>query len=67
MGTEGELEVSGLELFKLKALRSASDALRKDMLMRAEMNRWQNDGELVVEAGNGVWSRFCKALEATKP
>lgn len=43
-------------------MREAAIALRDDMLMRAERNRWQNDGELVVEAGTGVWLRFNQAL-----
>lgn len=44
-------------------LLEASIALRDDMLRRAEMNKWQNDGELVVEAGAGAWSRFCRAID----
>lgn len=47
-------------------LREAATALRDDMLMRAEMNKHRNGGELVVEAGNGVWSRFNDALQETK-
>lgn len=44
-------------------LLSAAIALRDDMLMRAEMNKWQNNGEIVVEAGNGVWFRFNSAIK----
>lgn len=43
-------------------LREVATALRDDMLRRAKMNAWQRDGDIVVEAGAGVWSRFCAAL-----
>lgn len=43
--------------------RAAGVALRDDLLMRAEMHRRSNDGDLVVEASNGVWQRFCQALK----
>ena len=46
------------------SLLAAAIALRDDMLMRAKMNARQNDGEIVVEAGIGVWYRFNKAIEA---
>lgn len=46
----------------LEAIKDAAIALRDDMLMRAERDKWQNDGELVVEAGAGVWSRLNIAL-----
>jgi hypothetical protein len=43
-------------------IKEAMTALRDDMLRRAEANRWQNDGELVVECGTGVWIKFNQAL-----
>lgn len=43
-------------------LAGAATALRDDMLMRAEMHKHRNNGELVVEAGNGVWHRINEAL-----
>ena len=43
-------------------LAGAATALRDDMLMRAEMRKRRNNGELVVEAGNGVWHRINEAL-----
>lgn len=46
-------------------LREAALALRDDMLMRAKRDAWQNDGEIVVEAGAGVWARFNAALTRT--
>jgi hypothetical protein len=45
-------------------MKEAMTALRDDMLRRAEANRWQNDGELVVECGTGVWIKFNQALAA---
>lgn len=54
------------QLAKLQAdgdkLAGAATALRDDMLMRAEMRKRRNNGELVVEAGNGVWHRINEAL-----
>lgn len=47
-----------------KDLLEAAKQLRDDMLMRAGWKRAENDGDLVVEAGNGVWFRFNKAIEA---
>lgn len=47
-----------------EGLLAAAIALRDDMLMRAKMNAHQNDGEIVVEAGNGVWHRFNRAIDA---
>lgn len=39
-------------------------SIHADLLMRAEMNahRPDRDGEVVVELGNGVWSRLCEAV-----
>lgn len=45
-------------------LEEAAIALRDDMIMRAKMNAYQNDGDIVVEAGAGVWFRFNEALNA---
>lgn len=45
-------------------LREAAIALRDDMLMRAEMNKPFYGGDLVVEAGAGVWARFTTILAA---
>ena len=47
-------------------LAGAATALRDDMLMRAEMHKHRNNGELVVEAGNGVWRRINQALTEWK-
>lgn len=47
-------------------LAGAATALRDDMLMRAEMRKRRNNGELVVEAGNGVWRRINAALTEWK-
>ena len=47
-------------------LAAAATALRDDMLMRAEMHKRRNNGELVVEAGNGVWRRINQALTEWK-
>lgn len=47
-------------------LAGAATALRDDMLMRAEMHKHRNNGELVVEAGNGVWRRINEALTEWK-
>jgi len=47
-------------------LAGAATALRDDMLMRAEMRKRRNNGELVVEAGNGVWHRINAALTEWK-
>lgn len=47
-------------------LAGAATALRDDMLMRAEMHKRRNNGELVVEAGNGVWRRINAALTEWK-
>ena len=47
-------------------LAGAATALRDDMLMRAEMHKHRNNGELVVEAGNGVWHRINAALTEWK-
>lgn len=43
-------------------LAEAAKALRDDMVMRAKMHSWKRDGEIVVEASNGVWMRFNQAL-----
>ena len=43
-------------------LLSAAIALRDDMLMRAERDKHLHDGELVVEAGAGVWARFTRVI-----
>lgn len=47
---------------EIAALREAAIALRDDMLMRAERDAWKRDGDVVVEAGAGVWRRFNEAL-----
>jgi len=47
-------------------LRKAATDLRDDMIMRAEINKRVNGGEVVIEAGNGVWIRFCTALGAKR-
>lgn len=49
---------------KLEAFIQTAVDLRDDMLMRAKMNAHLNDGEIVVEAGNGVWRRFNDAIDA---
>jgi len=58
------------QIAKLQAdgdkLAGAATALRDDMLMRAEMHKHRNNGELVVEAGNGVWRRINEALTEWK-
>lgn len=43
-------------------LVKASAALFCDMVIRARMNAPMNDGEVIVEAGRGVWEDFCAAL-----
>ena len=48
-------------------LRAAATALRDDMLERAKMDAWQNDGDIIVEAGAGVWSRFNAVLDMPSP
>jgi hypothetical protein len=45
-----------------RELVGAAAALFRDMVIRARMNAWMNDGEVIVEAGRGVWERFCDAL-----
>ena len=61
-----ELRAQSVQIAKLQAdgdkLAGAATALRDDMLMRAEMRKRRNNGELVVEAGNGVWHRINEAL-----
>jgi len=52
---------------RIAELEGAAKALKEDMLMRAKMNAWENDGEIVVEAGAGVWSRFCTTLQHKEP
>lgn len=39
-------------------------SIHADLLMRAQINshRPGNDGEIVVELGNGVWSRLCDTM-----
>lgn len=44
-------------------LLSAAIALRDDMLMRARVKHTRTGGDLVVEAGAGVWSRFNRAID----
>lgn len=44
------------------ALIKASQGLKDDLLMRAEIG--QPDAIKVVAAGNGAWFRFCAALTA---
>lgn len=44
-------------------LRKAAIDLRDDMLMRAKMHAHLRGGDVVVEAGNGVWQRFNAAIE----
>lgn len=46
----------------LETLRKAALALRDDLLERAERDAWKHDGDVVVEAGAGVWRRFNEAL-----
>lgn len=46
-------------------LVEAAIALRDDMIMRAKMNRRKNGGEVIVEASNGVWVRFCHTIDAS--
>lgn len=41
-------------------LLKAAKALKSDLLERAE---WADDAVKVVAAGNGVWFRFCQAIE----
>ena len=50
---------------RVARLHGALDAIIKDLQMRGEMNRWQNDGELVVDVGQGVYSRALEALTDT--
>jgi hypothetical protein len=45
-------------------LLQAALALRDDMMRRAKASAHLNDGEIVVEAGNGVWFRFNEAIAA---
>jgi len=47
-----------------EALLTAAIELRDDMLMRAKMKA--RGGDVVVEAGNGVWFRFNRAIDAAK-
>ena len=58
------------ELAKFKALAEtlagAGEALKEDMLLRARMKQARNGGDLVVEAGNGVWLRLNEALRQYK-
>ena len=65
-----ELRAQSAQIAKLQAdgdkLAGAANALRDDMLMRAEMHKHRNNGELVVEAGNGVWRRINQALTEWK-
>ena len=51
---------------KVDDLLAAAEALRDDMLMRAEMHKHMHNGELVVECGNGVWLRFNRAITRAK-
>ena len=41
-------------------------SIHADLLMRAQMNAHKNDGEVVVEIGNGVWFRLCETLNQPK-
>jgi hypothetical protein len=59
---ELENEVAALTAER-DALREAAIALRDDMIERAEMNKRFNGGDVVIEAGNGVWFRFNEALK----
>ena len=65
-----ELRAQSVQIAKLQAdsdkLAGAATALRDDMLMRAEMHKRRNNGELVVEAGNGIWRRINQALTEWK-
>lgn len=45
--------------------REALEAVYKDLLMRASFNTFNNDGELIVEVGAGVWFKVCNALGKT--
>lgn len=60
---EAGLEAGRLEVTaRCEALERALGDVIADLQMRAEMNRHQNDGELVVELSNGVYQRALKAL-----
>jgi hypothetical protein len=48
---------------EIDRLRKAAIDLRDDMIMRAEMDKHINNGEVIVEAGSGAWLRFCDTLE----
>ena len=43
-------------------LVEAATYLRDDMLERAKREAWQHNGDIVVDAGAGAWSRFNAAL-----
>ena len=45
-----------------RELVEAASALFCDMVLRAQMNAPMNGGEVIVEAGCGVWEDFCAAL-----
>lgn len=69
-GLKRRTKVLEAQIAKLQAdgdkLAGAATALRDDMLMRAEMHKHRNNGELVVESGNGVWRRINAALTEWK-
>jgi hypothetical protein len=62
-GLSALLETTRSAADTIETLSAASVALRDDMLIRAEINKHLNDGDIIVEAGAGVWSRFCAALD----
>lgn len=70
IGWSMQFEEQADELAKFKALAEtlagAAEALKEDMLLRARMKQARNGGDLVVEAGNGVWFRFNEALRQYK-
>lgn len=49
---------------RIAELEAVAREVRDDLLMRAECNKRQNDGEVIVEVGIGVWLRLNSTLAA---
>ena len=48
-------------------LEAVLRAVRDDLLMRAQMNAHMNNGEVIVDVGNGVWYRLNNTLDESEP
>jgi hypothetical protein len=59
-----ENETFGREYERLRAVYEAAVELKIDLLLRADIGTY--DGDHSVQASQGIWFSFCKAIEAAQ-